>query len=114
MRVLIVEDEIIIGMHLAMLVEEFGHEVVGTVRSVAQALTDAVALSPDVAILDIRLPHGSGVDLAGELYARHVLRCIFVSANLDEAVKKALQPCEPIEFVGKPVVPVLLQKVVLL
>jgi len=44
-----------------------------------------------------RCSRWSSDDLAGELYARHVLRCVFVSANLDEAVKRALQLCEPIE-----------------
>jgi DNA-binding NarL/FixJ family response regulator len=110
MRVLIVENDIIIAMHLAMLVAEFGHEVVATVRSASEAVTQAIALAPDVALMDIRLDGGGGVDVARELHERQALRCIFVSANLDEPTRAALLPYDPLEFVGKPVVPVVLQR----
>ena len=59
--------------------------------------------------MDVRLAQGSsGVDAARELHARRALRCIFLSANLDEPTKTALLPYEPIDFVGKPVLPVVL------
>jgi hypothetical protein len=38
------------------------------------------------------------------------LRCIFVSANLDEPTRKAVEPYDPMEFLGKPVIPVMLQR----
>jgi two-component system, response regulator PdtaR len=111
MRVLIVEDDIIIAMHLAMLVAEFGHEVCATARSAPEAVAQAIALSPDVVLMDIRLAEGSsGVDAARELHKRQALRCIFVSANLDEATRTAVLSCDPIEFIGKPVVPVVLER----
>jgi DNA-binding NarL/FixJ family response regulator len=66
---------------------------------------------PEVAIIDLRLAKGSsGVDAARELYERHALRCIFVSANLDESTSAALLPYDPIDFLGKPVLPLLLQR----
>jgi CheY-like chemotaxis protein len=37
------------------------------------------------------------------------LRCIFLSANLDETTKRALLPYDAIDFVGKPVLPILLE-----
>ena len=110
MRVLIVEDDIIIAMHLAMLVAEFGHEVVATVRSAPEAIAQATVLTPDVALMDIRLVASSGIDAARELYEQQALRCIFVSANLDEPTQRALLPFEPIEFIDKPVMPVVLQR----
>jgi two-component system, response regulator PdtaR len=60
--------------------------------------------------MDIRLAQSSGIDAARELHEQQALRCIFVSANLDEPTRAALLPCEPIEFIGKPVVPVVLQR----
>jgi DNA-binding NarL/FixJ family response regulator len=61
----------------------------------------AAALSPDVVLMDIRLAAGSSsIDAAQELHARQALRCIFLSANLDEAAKTALRPYDPIDFVG--------------
>jgi CheY-like chemotaxis protein len=111
MHVLIVEDEAIVAMHLAMLVVELGHEVCATVASAADAVARAVALRPDVVLMDIRLAGGSsGVDAARELHTRQALRCIFLSANLDESTRTALLPCDPIDFIGKPVLPILLQR----
>jgi CheY-like chemotaxis protein len=111
MRVLIVEDDAIIAMHLAMLVAELGHEVCATAGSTGQAIERADALRPDVVLMDIRLGRGSsGVDAARELHARQALRCIFLSANLDEPTRTALLPYEPIDFIGKPVMPVSLQR----
>jgi two-component system, response regulator PdtaR len=111
MRVLIVEDDAIIAMHLAMLVADFGHEVCATATSAREAVAQAIALEPDVVLMDIRLADGSnGVDAARELHTRQALRCIFVSANLDEQTRAAVLPYDPIDFVGKPVLPLLLQR----
>lgn len=111
MRVLIVEDEAIIAMHLALLVAELGHEVCAIAASAAAALAQATAHNPDVVLMDIRLAQGSsGIDAAKDLHAQHALRCIFLSANLDEQTRTALLPYAPIDFVGKPVLPVSLQR----
>ena len=96
MRVLIVEDEAIIALHLAMLVAELGHVVCATAASAAGAIALATAHNPDVALMDIRLAQGSsGIDAARMLYAQQALRCIFLSANLDKSTRTALLPYEP-------------------
>ena len=111
MRVLIVENSTIIAMHLAKLVTDLGHEVCARAASASDAIAQAAALKPDVAITDLRLAKGSsGVDAARALYERHALRCIFVSGNLDEPTRAALLPYDPIDFLGKPILPLLLQR----
>ena len=111
MRVLIVENSTIIAMHLAKLVTDLGHEVCARAASASDAIAQAAALKPDVAIMDLRLAKGSsGVDAARALYERHALRCIIVSGNLDEPTRAALVPYDPIDFLGKPVLPLVLQR----
>jgi two-component system, response regulator PdtaR len=111
MRVLIVEDEAIIAMHLEILVTEFGHEVCATAASTAEAIAHAALRSLDVVLMDVRLRGGSsGIDAARELYTRQALRCIFLSGNLDQTTKTILSAYEPIEFLGKPVLPILLRQ----
>jgi DNA-binding NarL/FixJ family response regulator len=111
MRVLIVEDEPIVAMHLALLVAELGHDVCATAATAASAIALAAAHRPDVVLMDIRLAQGSsGIDAARELHVHQALRCIFLSANLDEVTRTTLLPYEPIDFVGKPVLPVVLQR----
>ena len=80
-------------------------------RSADEALAHAAVHHPDVALMDIRLAHGSsGMDAAREMHARSGLRCVFLSGNLDEATKIAVHPCDPVDFIGKPVLPVMLQR----
>ena len=111
MRVLIVEDEALIAMHLAMLVAERGHDVCAIAASAAAAIAQAAAHDPDVVLMDIRLAHGSsGIDAARELHARQALRCIFLSANLDQPTRTALLPYDPVDFIGKPVLRILLER----
>ena len=84
MKVLIVEDEVLIAMHLELLVEDFGHQVCAIAASMAEAIAHAAVHLPDVALMDIRLAGGSsGIDAAREIHARHSIRCIFLSANQD-------------------------------
>jgi DNA-binding NarL/FixJ family response regulator len=110
MRVLIVEDEVIIAMHIAMMVTDFGYRVCATAASASEAIALAGMHNPDIALMDLRLSGGSsGIDAVRELYGRHALRCIIVSANIDESTRLALSPYEPIAFVEKPVLPVILQ-----
>src|SRR5215475_3633848 len=72
--------------------------------SASEAIARAAAFNPDVVIMDLRLAIGSSdVVAARELYERHALRCIFVSANLNESTRTALMPYELIDFLGKPV-----------
>jgi DNA-binding NarL/FixJ family response regulator len=111
MKVMIVEDEALIAMHLEVLVTQFGHEVCAVANSAEEAMAHAAAFRPDVALMDIRLARGSsGIEAARLLHAHYALRCIFLSGNLDEAHKTAVQSCDPVDFIGKPVVPAMLER----
>jgi DNA-binding NarL/FixJ family response regulator len=106
MRVLIVEDEALVADYLEALVLSFGYEVCAIVASAPEAVENAAIHKPDVALMDIRLARGtSGIDAACEIYSSHGLRCIFLSANLDDATRRTLNLCQPIVFINKPVLP---------
>jgi two-component system, response regulator PdtaR len=111
MKVLIVEDEVLIAIYLEALVVGFGHQVCAVAASASEAIENAAVHTPDVAIMDICLAGGaSGSDVAHVLYVRQGLRCIFLSGNLDSATRRALDPCKPIDFVDKPILPVPLRR----
>ena len=59
---------------------------------VAQALARIPAVSPDVAVLDVRLPDGNGIELCRELLSRvDGLRCLMLtSLTDDEAMMDAI------------------------
>jgi two-component system, response regulator PdtaR len=82
LRILIVEDEILIGLELESLLQDFGHEVVGIAASSDDALTLGRDLNPDLAFVDIHLADGpTGVDVARHLSAQHQVTVIFMTAN---------------------------------
>src|ERR1700690_4316237 len=60
-------------------------EVVGEAGSVEEALRLVPDARPDVAVLDLRLPDGDGVQLCRELRSRTPeLRCLILTAFADE------------------------------
>lgn len=63
-RMLIVDDSIIVRDRLAQLLAETQQvEIVGEVGDAPEAMDRIRALKPQVVILDIHLPHGSGLDV---------------------------------------------------
>jgi len=65
-RVMLVDDHPIVLSGLSALVEsEDGLELVAAARSAAEA--NAVTTEPDVAVIDLELPDGDGIELGGRL-----------------------------------------------
>lgn len=80
MRVLIVEDESLIAELLETVVQEQGHETIGPVSTMEQAL--AYAPRTDIALVDLGLSDGnSGHLLARRLIDRFGIDVIFVTGD---------------------------------
>lgn len=67
-------------------------DVIGEAGSVAEAMARVPAARPDVAVLDVRLPDGNGIELCRDLLSRMPdLRClILTSYTSDEAMLDAI------------------------
>jgi two-component system response regulator DevR len=92
-RVFLVDDHEIVRRGIADLVDaERDLEVVGEAGDVRQGLARIAATLPDVAVLDMRLPDGSGIDLCREIRSRHPeIACLILTAyDDDEAVRSAV------------------------
>ena len=55
MKVLVLEDELIVGMDLVMLLEEWGHTVSGPHQSPQDAIDAIKTFEPEIALLDLNL-----------------------------------------------------------
>ena len=74
-RILLAEDQAMMRGALAVLLDlEEDMEVVGQVADGAEVVPQALALRPDVALLDIEMPNLGGLDAAAEL-ARRLPSC---------------------------------------
>jgi two-component system response regulator DevR len=85
-RVFLVDDHEMVRRGIAGLFDaETDIEVVGESAGVVPALARITATMPDVAILDVRLPDGSGVDLCRDIRAAHPgIRCIMLTSFDDD------------------------------
>ena len=85
-RVFLLDDHEIVRTGLRSLLESTDDlEVVGEAGTVAEALSRIPALRPDVAILDVRLPDGSGVEVCRDIRAQMpTTACIMLTSYADD------------------------------
>ncbi|WP_433604155.1 response regulator [Prescottella agglutinans] len=86
LTVFLVDDHEVVRRGLAELVDsDDDMRVVGQAETRSQALARIPALRPDVVLLDVRLPDGSGIDVCRQLRTRMPdLRCLIVTSFRDE------------------------------
>ncbi|PZT69048.1 DNA-binding response regulator [Streptomyces sp. SW4] len=85
-RVFLLDDHEVVrrGVH-DLLSGEDDIEVVGEAGTAADALARIPATRPDVAVLDVRLPDGSGVEVCREIRSRdESVRCLMLTSFADD------------------------------
>jgi two-component system, NarL family, response regulator DevR len=82
-RILVVDAQEVVRRGVAqVLASDVGITVVGEAASVTQALARGPAVRPDVAVVGMRLPDGSGAEVCAQLPARLPgLRCLVLSRD---------------------------------
>jgi two-component system, response regulator PdtaR len=86
MVILIIEDEMLIGLALKLVLFVGGHHVIGPASSADEALLLAGADPPELAFVDVNIAGNvDGVAVARALAERHGTSCIFLTARPDLA-----------------------------
>jgi DNA-binding NarL/FixJ family response regulator len=102
-RILVVEDDYLVGMQVETALIEAGFEVAASVASAEEAIRTAASAPITLAVMDIRLAGKiDGVEAALELFRQHGIRCIFATAHSDAAVQARAQPAQPLSWLSKP------------
>jgi DNA-binding NarL/FixJ family response regulator len=70
-KLVVIDDHEALRAGLELLLAQAGHEVVGAAGNYAAGVDAIDHAEPDVAIVDIKLPDGNGIDLAREVLRRH-------------------------------------------
>ncbi len=86
LRMLVVDDHEVVRQGLVSLLDRrSGFEVVAQAGSVAESIAQAARFEPDLVIMDVRLPDGSGIEACREIRAaRPDTRVVMLTSYPDE------------------------------
>ncbi|GAA0439133.1 DNA-binding response regulator [Acrocarpospora corrugata] len=85
-QVFLVDDHEVVRRGVAALLDaEDDIEIAGEAGTAESAITRIAAMKPDVAVLDVRLPDGNGVDVCREVRSRiPELACLMLTSYADD------------------------------
>ncbi len=102
-RILIVEDEAVVQLHLSRIVESLGYHVTGVAASAEKALRLAAADPPDLALMDIRLRgKQDGVETAHQLQELCDPAIVFLTAFADAETVARTEQVGAMGYIVKP------------
>lgn len=102
-RILIVEDDMIIGANISLQLTKLGYEVDGLVPRGEDALAHVKKNIPDILLLDINLKGRlNGIETALAIRQIADIPIVYLTANSDEATFEKAKETRPRAFVTKP------------
>ena len=102
-KILVVEDEMIIGAKISMQLTSLGYEVTGILPRGEEAILHVQQNKPDIILLDINLKGKiDGIETARQIQLQNDIPIIYLTANSDEATFNRAKPTRPAAFISKP------------
>jgi len=102
-RILIVEDDPLMGQEISLKLQHFGHEVVALVVSSQEAIAVAGEARPDLILMDILLEgEVDGIETAEIITRQYRIPIVFLTAFDDEEFIQRARITEPYGYVLKP------------
>ncbi len=92
MDIYIVEDEKVTYMHLKMILERYGHKVIGNTGCGEEAIKEIIALKPDLVFMDIILLDDiDGIEVV-EMCRKHIksLNVVFLTALSNRKIEERI------------------------
>ena len=103
-QILVVEDEAVLALDLAELLENEGYRVIGTAANGPQALALFQQHRVDLLLCDIRLQGPwDGIETARRLAAERPVPLVYLTAMADRATLTRALPTAPAAYLAKPV-----------
>jgi two-component system, response regulator PdtaR len=102
-RILIVEDDDIIGNLITTMLERRGYSVVGRISSGEEAILKAAELEPDLVLMDISLSgEMDGVTSARYIFQLFQYPIVFLTALADDTLIERAKQSQPLGYILKP------------
>ena len=102
LRVVIAEDEALIRLDLAEMLEEEGYAVVGQAEDGERAVALATELRPDLVILDVRMPRLDGISAAQQIAARRIAPVVILTAFSQRDLVERARDAGAMAYLVKP------------
>lgn len=84
-RVLLADDHPMIRTAIEVLLRDTNYEIVGTAGTGEATLSEIARLKPDIILLDLQMPGGSGMDVLRRVRAEKIaLKVILLTAAIDD------------------------------
>jgi DNA-binding LytR/AlgR family response regulator len=105
-KILIVEDELIIGEDMRNILEKMGYTVIGVAMDADEAIEFVLLEKPDLILLDINLGgKKDGIQLAEEINKKFELPFIFTTSYTDGPTIERAKKVNPLNYLVKPFKP---------
>ncbi|WP_226370449.1 ANTAR domain-containing response regulator [Pseudonocardia oceani] len=102
LRVLVVEDEALIRLDLTEMLREEGYVVAGEAGDGEQAVKLARELSPDVVIMDVKMPKVDGIAAAGEIVGERIAPVVMLTAFSQRELIEQARDAGAMAYLVKP------------
>ena len=102
-KILIVEDEMIIGANISLQLSKLGYEVTGIVSRGEEAIAHVKQNRPDIVLMDIQLKGElDGIDTVIKMQQEINMPVIYLTANADDENFDRAKSTNPYAFISKP------------
>lgn len=102
-RILLAEDEGIVGLNIQTRLEELGYNVVANVSSGEEAIAAALETNPDLVLMDIKLAgEVDGIEAAEQIRRHLHIPFVYLTAYADNETLNRAKLTEPYGYILKP------------
>ncbi|WP_278313185.1 ANTAR domain-containing response regulator [Lolliginicoccus levis] len=101
-RVLVAEDETLIRLDLTEMLREEGYDVVGEAGDGQRAVELAEELTPDLVIMDVKMPVRDGIDAASEIAAKRISPVVILTAFSQRELVERARDAGAMAYLVKP------------
>lgn len=102
-KILIIEDEMLIGANISLQLSKLGYVVIGIIPRGEEAILFLKENRPDIILMDINLKGKlDGIETAQHIQKEYETPIIYLTANADEAHFNRAKSTKPYAFISKP------------
>jgi two-component system, response regulator PdtaR len=101
-RVVIAEDEALIRLDLAEMLEEEGYDVVGQAGDGERAIALAEELRPDLVVLDVKMPRLDGISAAQRIAEQRIAPVVILTAFSQRELVERARDAGAMAYLVKP------------